>query len=387
METDTLESHERNKNQISRKLTLSIEEAVSSDQAYILSVSGTQNEPEFKIGAALTDHSCVVYSVENGLNRITTLDNIRAPMGIKFSPTSTNILYATTEHGVIRMYDIRTSGKVVAEFKDTSLDVDGAKTLISFDISCDEGLIAGGTEYTGGDVFIMFWDIRKGISTITTKDSLLGGYWESHLDDITCLTFHPTKSSVMASGSTDGLINIYDLTKPSEELALTHTLNTKSSVDRLGWLTDDSLWCTTHTHALQFWDCEGASAYAEFTRDQFAASENDEPDTYVVRYHPTNTFGQPFALAGSSTAGGEKLRCLNVANNRLETLYEMVDNKQLVRDSWIHEKSGCLVTAGESGIVNVWRQPESVSADLQRTCYKLVDKVDIGLRSQRFKPY
>lgn len=34
----------------------------------------------------------------------------------------------------------------------------------------------------------------------------------------------------------------------------------------------------------------------------------------------------------------EKLRCLNVANNRLETLYEMVDNKQLVRDSWIHEK-------------------------------------------------
>ena len=34
----------------------------------------------------------------------------------------------------------------------------------------------------------------------------------------------------------------------------------------------------------------------------------------------------------------ENLRCLNVVNNRLETYYNMIGNKQIVRDSWLHEK-------------------------------------------------
>lgn len=34
----------------------------------------------------------------------------------------------------------------------------------------------------------------------------------------------------------------------------------------------------------------------------------------------------------------ENLRCLNIKKNHLETCYEIVGNKQIVRDSWIHEK-------------------------------------------------
>lgn len=104
--------------------------------------------------------------------------------------------------------------------------------MASFDISCDEKLIAGGTEHIGGDAFILFWDIRQTNSKIKSKNNLLGGYWESHMDDITHLTFHPTKRDVLASGSTDGLINIFDLTQSSEDLALTYSLNTESSVVR-----------------------------------------------------------------------------------------------------------------------------------------------------------
>lgn len=106
------------------------------------------------------------------------------------------------------------------------------KPLVSFDLSCDERLLAGGTEHTGGDAFILFWDIRQSGSKIENKNKLLGGYWESHMDDITCLTFHPSKRNVLASGSTDGLMNIFDLTQSSEDLALTYSLNTESSVVR-----------------------------------------------------------------------------------------------------------------------------------------------------------
>jgi len=104
------------------------------------------------------------------------------------------------------------------------------KPLTSFDINCDDSLIAGGTEHIGGDAFILFWDIRKSNSKI--GDSLLGGYWESHMDDITCLTFHPAKRTILSSSSMDGLINIFDLTQSSEDLALTYSLNTESSVVR-----------------------------------------------------------------------------------------------------------------------------------------------------------
>ena len=106
------------------------------------------------------------------------------------------------------------------------------KPLASFDLSCDERLIVGGTEHTSGDAFILFWDIRQSNSKLENKNSLLGGYWESHMDDITCLTFHPVKRNVLVSGSTDGLMNIFDLTQSSEDLALTCSLNTESSVVR-----------------------------------------------------------------------------------------------------------------------------------------------------------
>lgn len=107
------------------------------------------------------------------------------------------------------------------------------RSLISFDVSCDDRLMACGTEYTGGDAFILFWDIRCGKSKIKEKgDNVVGGYWESHTDDITSLAFNPVRPNVLASGSTDGLINIFDLAQSSEDAALTYTLNTESSVVR-----------------------------------------------------------------------------------------------------------------------------------------------------------
>ncbi|XP_070169988.1 WD repeat-containing protein 89 [Polyergus mexicanus] len=370
------------------EMTLLMEEMVSDDRNYILSVCGTQSEPEFRIGAALSDHTCVIYSVGESLNRVITLEHNQAPiMGVKFSLTSRNILYTATNDGQITACDLRAKGKIVAEFKDSTED-GKTKPLASFDISCDDRLIAGGTEHTGGDAFILFWDVRYNGSKMENKNNLLGGYWESHMDDVTCLSFHSVKQNVLASGSTDGLMNIFDLTQPSEDLALTCSLNTESSVDRLGWLTDDSLWCTTHIHTLQLWDCEGASAYATFMRNHLAVSQNDDPDScYLVRFHATNAFGQPFLLAGSSTVKGENLRCFNIMNNRLETYHEIVGNKQIVRDSWIHEKSNCLVTVGEGGIINIWRQ---VEATHQNSPCKLLTKISNGKARDRYhrtKPY
>lgn len=78
----------------------------------------TYSEPEFKIAVALSDYSCVVYSVGEFLNQTITLDHNQAPIvGIKFSSTSKNILYIANNNGIITACDLRAKGKVVSEFK------------------------------------------------------------------------------------------------------------------------------------------------------------------------------------------------------------------------------------------------------------------------------
>lgn len=373
------------------ELALSVEDAVSLHQNYILAVCGTQSEPEFRICTALSDHSCVIYTVGETLSRTITLTHNQATIvGIKFSPTSKNVIYMATNNGIITACDLRAKGKAVAEFKDASED-GKLKPLASFDISCDERLIAGGTEHIGGDTFILFWDIRHTNSKIDLKgNNLLGGYWQSHMDDVTRLSFHPNKRDILASGSVDGLINIFDLTQPSEDLALTYSLNTESSVDGLGWMNNDNLWCTTFTSSLQLWDCEGVTPYARFKRSCLAITQDDEPDNcYIVKFHSSNALGQPFLLAGSDNVKGKNLRCLSIVNDRLEIFYNLTGNKQYVRDSWLHEKSNSLVTVGEGGIVNIWRPIESNGVQ-QNAAQKLLTKIGGGKsreRHHRTKPY
>ncbi|XP_017892906.1 WD repeat-containing protein 89 [Ceratina calcarata] len=373
------------------ELISSIEEPASVDNNYILAVCGTQSDPEFRITAALSDHTCAVYSVGESLSRTITLTHNQAPIvGIRFSPTSRNILYTATNDGLVTACDLRAKGKVVAEFKDSTED-GKMKPLCSFDISCDEKLVAGGTEHIGGDAFILFWDTRyTGTKLDNKNNNLLGGYWESHMEDVTSLSFHPSKQDILASGSTDGLINIFDLTQPSEDSALTYSLNTESFVDRIGWLAEDSLWCTTQHNSLQLWDCDEVTPYAKFERGTLALFQNDDPDDcYIVKVHASNAFGQPFLLSGLSGVKGETLRCLTIANDRLETCYNMVGNKQTVRDSWLHEKSRCLITVGEGGLINVWRQTENMLTQ-ENPSHKLVSKIGTGKgrdRQHRPKPY
>lgn len=75
------------------------------------------------------------------------------------------------------------------------------------------------------------------------------------------------------SGSTDGLINIYDLSQSCEEDALIDSLNTQSSVDQLLWFYEkrkSNISCVTHTSDLQLWSLDGAEPYKHIFRADIA---------------------------------------------------------------------------------------------------------------------
>ncbi|KXT05187.1 hypothetical protein AC578_8414 [Pseudocercospora eumusae] len=128
--------------------------------------------------------------------------------------------------GLIRCWD--STAKKVAELHEPQ-----SRGFSS--IACHDRYIAAGTESTKeglGDVSVLLFDTRN--STVPLRQ-----YNESHTDTITRLQFHPLQPHILLSGSTDGLVSIFDVNHADEEDALQQVLNPRSAVHCAGFLVQD----------------------------------------------------------------------------------------------------------------------------------------------------
>lgn len=62
---------------------------------------------------------------------------------------------------------------------------------------------------------------------------------------VTQLQYHPTRSNILLSGSTDGLVNIYDTTIADEDEALVQVIN-HGSVHHAGFLSEHAIFALSH---------------------------------------------------------------------------------------------------------------------------------------------
>ena len=158
--------------------------------------------------------------------------------GIRFSPENVNLLYTCSSEECIKLWDLRDCGKPARMFIDSSTENGKAinghgassfpnKPLICFDVNKTDKFLAGGTEQVIKDAFLLFWDVGSG--------KMLGGYWESYGDDVTTVAFHPEDENKLATGGTDGLINVFDVSQATEDDALITSMNTESSIQTLIW--------------------------------------------------------------------------------------------------------------------------------------------------------
>lgn len=102
-------------------------------------------------------------------------------------------------------------------------------------LACREQYIAVGTESLKeglGDVSVLLFDTRNPRQPIRQ-------YNESHTDTVTQLQFHPAQPHVLLSGSTDGLVSVFDVNHEDEDDALQQVLNPRSAVHCAGFLAHD----------------------------------------------------------------------------------------------------------------------------------------------------
>ena len=97
-------------------------------------------------------------------------------------------------------------------------------------------------------------------------------YVESHSDDVTevCqsqketsvsyltnsqqLQYHPSQPAILLSGSTDGLVNLYDTTITDEEETLHQTINHGASIHHAGFLNNADIFALSHDEKFSMYE-------------------------------------------------------------------------------------------------------------------------------------
>ena len=220
---------------------LAAHSGVGSCGTYVLHLDLCRNAAV--IAAALSDERIVISDSETLKIKMTIKSaHEKTLCGIRFAKSEEHKLFSGSHDGTIKLWDLRSCcSKPAVTFEQTKATT--VRPLTSFDLSCDGRTVVAGTEQVQRDSFLLFWGAAD------PGGELRGGYWDSHEDDITAVRFHPEKADLMASGGTDGIVNVFDISRETEEDALETSINSESSVQRLAWFSKDgadALCCLTH---------------------------------------------------------------------------------------------------------------------------------------------
>lgn len=328
----------------SKKYNLLSETAVSLKKSYVNKLATTKS---LKIAVSLQDNSIEVYQLSNtSLSKVCKLSGHKKELtDVVFLHKEEHLLHSCGQDGLVKLWDTRTSGSCVQEYKDEEEQI--VRPYLCMDVSCNSRVLCAGSQTVQNDAYLVFWDQR------VTKP--LGGYWNSHTDDITQVKFHKKKPSVLASGSDDGLLNVYNIMEPNEDDALTYSLNVENSIEKITWLSDSQASCVTQSSDLQVWDTERGDLVQSYGRDKIARTikRSRGDDCYVVDAY-RSADGAAVVLAGSHAAAGNVLRSVTATSKKLQPTTNFVGNKQVVRCCSYNAERDILVTTGESGLVSVW---------------------------------
>ncbi|CAO1331111.1 unnamed protein product [Diamesa tonsa] len=355
------------------------QESVSLKKSFIRMASASHDFKKFAIGLAdemqVYDVTPTGFSKYVGKNDFGKFD--RNVTGVEFFKDDPNMLLASTIGGEIFMYDLRTFAKVHTFEDDSELVL---KPFTCFDINANNRLICAGSEEMNHNVYMLFFDIRE--------RKFSGGFFESHTEEVTDVKFHPTNPDLLATGSTDGLINIFDTKQESEDDALKYCLNTESSVSKIKWHHNDKLSCITNTNDLQLFDVNEQDLLKRWDRASIASAMKRKSviDCNLVDCYNYGA-DEMMYLATSNYNKGECIRSLSFDDKSMQPLANFQGNKQIIRASLYKAQDDIFFTFGESGIVSVWKEGDSPASEMSKISLKEDSSLKKKLKNKNGNPY
>ncbi|KAK6539413.1 hypothetical protein TWF694_009638 [Orbilia ellipsospora] len=264
-----------------------------------------------------------------------------------------NILFTAGRDGTARLWDVRVGFETaVRSFKKGS----SRAAVLSLDVCKTRGLVGVGTELTGTSAEVIVWDLEG-------REKM--SYVESHNDDVTQLAFHPTTPHLLLSGSTDGLINIYNMTITEEDDALHQVINHGSSIHHAGFLSSEAIYGLSHDETLSVYKLADEREEVEEPQPVvFGDVRGRLGCEYAVDVllRGRESSGTGILVVGSHSEGWVDLHSLKVGGDGKwgiggEDVVRLVGGhgEEIVRCLYLDDASATVFTGGEDGLIKAWR--------------------------------
>ncbi|CAF1359359.1 unnamed protein product [Adineta steineri] len=194
--------------------------------------------------ASTLKHTSVLSSTSNNFDSNDSSSSITIS-SIQYAYISPHILFASTNKNLVLAWDIRTPQQETFQLNGCADE----HNFLSVTCNNEDLLVAAGSELKGEEnVAIAFWDLRS-----PGNKQLLGYYTESHSDDIIQVEFCRMNSSKLLSGSTDGLVCLYDVKKANEDDGLEQVYNANGPVAKCGFSQYNTIYAITASNAFYIW--------------------------------------------------------------------------------------------------------------------------------------
>ncbi|KAI1137251.1 WD40 repeat-like protein [Hypoxylon sp. FL0543] len=281
-----------------------------------------------------------------------------------------SIVCTAGDDGTISMWDLRNPpsqaevvrlrGSFVADCWTTlyymnamlRVNIDSRNPVLSLACSSAGFSVVAGTEMQNHQVSLLAWDVR---STPTPK--LEYGY--CHSDDVTELNFHPSDHNIFLSGSTDGLVNIYDTRVTDEDEVVIQTFNHEASIHHAAFLNDTEVFALSHDEKLALYDmAEGRETGAATT--DFGDMRELLGCQYIANVIPkVNNAGAMIGAGAHDRQGFEIIHMTKGQGWSLDPDNTVglfgAHSSEIVRSFCLYDEAQTVFSAGEDGYIKAWR--------------------------------
>ncbi|KAK1235680.1 hypothetical protein PQX77_001051 [Marasmius sp. AFHP31] len=352
VESPNLTETSRPKQWIKLEANTYIHHLASLPGGYAASTSSTSDSDTIQLFDKTTLKSLRKWETHRG--GCTSLKRVKA-IG---EQTERPLLMSGGKDGVIKVWDERSNSLREGNLQFSNLSQN--RPILSFDVSPNGMLVAGGTALQGEDALILYWDPRKPTTPIRTHSS-------THSDDITALHFQSSASPspLLLSASADGLISTSNAEEDDEEEAGMHVGNWGCSVAQVGWV-GERIWGSSDMETFSTWSAELDPLQS---LDLRAPSVHTQSRTWVTDYMITCYGGKEGGL--TMFMGSNEGDIAQVTNDylgvpkpqgpkpwswTLEKLWTH-GHEGIVRSLLWDDENNILVTGGEDAKLNVWSGP------------------------------